>query len=355
MITISLCMIVKDEENAIGRCLNTVKDLVDEIIIVDTGSKDKTKEKVKSYGAKVFDFKWVDDFALARNYAFSKASKDYILWLDADDVIEKSEQEKFKKLKDSLTFDIDVVSMKYILAVDENNNPVTFLRRNRLVKRSNNYIWIGKVHEYLSVYGNILNADILIRHLKDKEYTDRNLKIYRKMILNNEKFSPREIFYYGNELYDNGYYIEAIEQYKKFIESDEGWVEDVKQAINKISDCYKYIGNDKEQIKYLLKALEYDIPSSELCCKIAYYFFERDNYNVAIFWYKLAMDNGPKDDEIALVNGCMSTWVPALQLCVCYCKIGQYKIANDYNEMAAVFMPNHSSVINNREYLLDKI
>ena len=98
-----------------------------------------------------------------------------------------------------------------------------------------------------------------IYDLKDKEYTDRNLKIYRKMILNNEKFSPREIFYYGNELYDNGYYIEAIEQYKKFIESDEGWVEDVKQAINKISDCYKYIGNDKEQIKYLLKALEYDI------------------------------------------------------------------------------------------------
>ena len=98
---ISLCMIVKDEEEVIGRCLGSVKDLVDEIIIVDTGSKDKTKQIISKYTDKVFDFTWVNDFSKARNFSFSKATKDYILWLDADDIILPEDREKFKKLKNS--------------------------------------------------------------------------------------------------------------------------------------------------------------------------------------------------------------------------------------------------------------
>ena len=78
---ISLCMIIKNEEKTIARCLDSVKDLVDEIIIVDTGSTDKSKEIVSKYTDKVYDFEWVEDFAKARNFSFSKATKDYIMWL----------------------------------------------------------------------------------------------------------------------------------------------------------------------------------------------------------------------------------------------------------------------------------
>ena len=73
---------------------------------------------------------------------------------------------KLKLLKESLNNTVDVISPMYVLSTDENNNPVVSLRRNRMVKRKNNYKWIGKVHEYLEVYGNILNADIAVRHLK---------------------------------------------------------------------------------------------------------------------------------------------------------------------------------------------
>ena len=75
-ITISLCMIVKDEEQTISTCLESVKSVVDEIIIVDTGSTDGTKEIVKKYDAKVYDFQWIEDFSAARNFAFSKATKE---------------------------------------------------------------------------------------------------------------------------------------------------------------------------------------------------------------------------------------------------------------------------------------
>ena len=94
-------MIVKNENLVLENCLNSVKDLVDEIIIVDTGSTDNTKEIAKKYTDKIYDFKWVDDFSKARNYSFSKATKDYILWLDADDYL--AEKETLQKINDFFT------------------------------------------------------------------------------------------------------------------------------------------------------------------------------------------------------------------------------------------------------------
>lgn len=85
VITISLCMIVKNEEMVLSRCLESIKDIVDEIIIIDTGSTDKTKEIARLYTDKVYDFKWTQDFSQARNYSFSKATKDYQMWLDAEE------------------------------------------------------------------------------------------------------------------------------------------------------------------------------------------------------------------------------------------------------------------------------
>ena len=96
--TISLCMIAKNEEKYLEQCLRSVKDIVDEIIIVDTGSTDKTKEIAKKFNAKIFDFKWVDDFSAARNESIRHATKDWILVLDADEIVEKKDIDKIKNL-----------------------------------------------------------------------------------------------------------------------------------------------------------------------------------------------------------------------------------------------------------------
>lgn len=87
MIGISLCMIVKDKEAVIERCLQTIRPLVDEIVVVDTGSADATKHLAGRYTDQVYDFQWIDDFSAARNFSFSFATKEYILWLDADDTL----------------------------------------------------------------------------------------------------------------------------------------------------------------------------------------------------------------------------------------------------------------------------
>ena len=90
------------------RCLSCVKQFADEIIIVDTGSMDSTKEIAKPYTEKIYDYVWNDDFSEARNFSFSKANMDYIFWLDADDVINKEACENILCLKKELHRDVAV-------------------------------------------------------------------------------------------------------------------------------------------------------------------------------------------------------------------------------------------------------
>jgi glycosyltransferase involved in cell wall biosynthesis len=353
---ISLCMIVKDEEVTIKRCLNSIKNLVDEIIIVDTGSTDKTVEYAKSLGAKVYDFKWIDDFSKARNYSFSKATKDYIFWLDADDILKESDVDKFKELKLSLDKkDVDSVIMNYVLGVDENGETTFSLKRNRLVKRSKNFKWIGAVHEYLEVSGSIVQKDIDIIHKKEKEYTNRNLKIYEKMLADNKEFSPRETFYFANELYDNLRYEEAIKYYEKFLNFKNNWVEDNKQACSKISHCFAILNDKENELKYILKSFEFDIPRADFCCRLGYKFLDENNYDAAIFWYTIAINSAPRKDDVSIISHDTYTYLPWIQLCVCYSKKGDFDSAYFSNEMAAKYKPDDSYIIHNRNYLKDKV
>ena len=135
--TLGLCMIVKNEEKVIGRCLESVKDLFDEIVIVDTGSTDKTKEIVSKYTDKIYDFKWINDFSAARNYSFSKSTCDFIMWLDADDVVYEKDLIKLKEEKKKLDINIEGYRMEYSYAQDEDDNTTITQKRVRIVRNEN--------------------------------------------------------------------------------------------------------------------------------------------------------------------------------------------------------------------------
>ena len=95
--TLSLCMIVRDEAEELKRCLNSVKDLVDEIVAIDTGSVDRTVEVANSFGAKVLHFKWIDDFSAARNASIEMAVSDWILTLDCDEGISQKDHAQIQR------------------------------------------------------------------------------------------------------------------------------------------------------------------------------------------------------------------------------------------------------------------
>jgi len=353
-ITISLCMIVKDEEATLERCLNSVIDFVDEIIIVDTGSTDNTKKIAKNFKSKIFDFEWIDDFAAARNFAFKKASMDYILWLDADDYIDDINREKFKLLKESLNKNVDSVTMDYSLIRDAAGNTSFSLKRNRLVKRERNFQWIGRVHEYLEVFGNIIDSDITIMHDKLKAATDRNLKIFLKMAEDKLPFSPRDRYYFSNELYYNGRYEEAIRNYELFLSENKGWIEDNKAAYNNLIRCYRIQGNDEMAINTILRYLKEYKPTGEICCSLADIFSSQNKIEEAIFWYEAALKCEPGERHLGFNNKAYYTWVPALSLVVCYSKLQNYEKAYYYNELAGLQGGDMNKINYNRRYFQHK-
>jgi glycosyltransferase involved in cell wall biosynthesis len=95
----SLCLIAKNEEAHLPACLPSVEGLLDEMIVVDTGSTDRTKEVAAQLGARVFDFPWVDSFAAARNESLRHATGDWILWLDGDELFTEADRQKFRVLR----------------------------------------------------------------------------------------------------------------------------------------------------------------------------------------------------------------------------------------------------------------
>ena len=207
MKTLSLCMIVKNEEKTLPRILEKAHLFADEIIIVDTGSTDKTKEIAKKFTPNVFDFKWIFDFSKARNFSFDKAKSKYIIWLDGDDFLLDSSIEKIVKWKNS-TSNEDVLMCNYAVAYDKNLVPSYQFLRERIVKNLPQLRWHDRVHEVIIPQGKIAKReDIVVYHGKKKEHTNRNLKIYRMMIKEGEEFSARSLFYYARELYYNGYFI----------------------------------------------------------------------------------------------------------------------------------------------------
>ncbi|MFD3156143.1 glycosyltransferase [Haloimpatiens sp. FM7330] len=350
LISISLCMIVKNEEDTLSNCLESVKDIVDEIVIVDTGSTDNTKEIAQKYTDKIFDFKWIDNFASARNYSFSKATKDYILWLDADDILLNEDRKKFKVLKQILKNNADSISMIYNYAFDKNGAVLLNFKRNRLIKRDKNFKWIGAIHEYINVQGRIIDSDIHITHKRTHSSPGRNLKIFEKMISKEIKFTPRDTYYYANELYDNKYYHKALEYYNKFLCMNDGWYENKINACHKISKYYNSIDNKEKSREYCYKSFEYDKPRAEFCCMLGLCFIQQNKWNEAVFWYELALNLKRPEDSWGFFDNSCWTWLPHLQLCVCYDKLGNHKLAYEHNEMAAKYVPNNTCILHNEEY-----
>lgn len=351
MITISLCIIVKNEEKTLGACLESVRDIADEIIVVDTGSNDETKKIAAGYTDEIYDFEWIDDFSAARNFAFSKARMDYILWLDADDRIREEEHAKFVKLKEELPPDVDAVMMKYDTGFDEAGNVNFSYYRERLVKRNRNFRWREPVHEHLALGGNVLNADIHIMHAKTGAHEGgRNIRIYEAMLAAGKELSPRGTYYYARELKDNGRHADAAQQFRRFLDEGKGWREDNIAACGELARCYAALGDKKAEFRALTQSFLYDAPRAELCCQLGYHFKGKEEYRLAAFWFETALRlEEPKDGWGFVQHDCYG-YIPCLECAVCYDKLGDPVKAELYNEMTARYKPDSPAVLYNRRY-----
>lgn len=341
MATISLCMIVKNEEEVLGRCLDSAAGLVDEVVIVDTGSTDGTKGVALAYTDRVYDFPWTDDFAAARNFAFSKGRMDYLMWLDADDVLLPEDRAAFLTLKDSLEPDVDVVMMPYHSGLDGEGRPTYTCFRERVVRNLGRDLWEGAVHEAISPFGRVIWSQAAVTHRKEGPGDpDRNLRIYESKLARGEAFSPRERFYYARELMDHRRYADGARELEGFLARGGGWVEDEIEACRLLSQCRQSLGDSSGALQALLDSFRYDDPRAEICCALGAWFQGREVWRRAIFWYELALGLPRDDRRGGFVQPDCYGFLPCIQLCVCWDRLGRRAEAEAWNRRAGGYKPD---------------
>ena len=351
MISISLCMIVRDEEEVLARCLDSVLPAVDEIVIVDTGSRDRTKEIAAEYTDKVYDFEWREDFSAARNFSLSKGTMDYLMWLDADDILPEESAAAMLELKQKLPCDTDVVMMPYAVAFDANGKSAFTYDRERLVKNNGAFFFRGRVHEVIPPVGNVYYSDVLIEHRKiGPGDGDRNLRIYQDMEKKGEYFDSRSLYYYGRELLSHREYEKGAQVLRSFLDRPDGWVENQIDATRQMAYCFYGTGEEGRALGALLEGLAYDVPRGETCCDLGRHFMDRGRYEQAAYWYRQALSAKKAERSGAFITEDCYGYLPAISLCVCYDRLGEYGLAEEYNELAETFSPGSDYCRVNREY-----
>lgn len=344
-------MIVKNEEDVLARCLESVAAAVDEIIIVDTGSIDSTKQIASEFTQNVYDFEWCNDFSKARNFAFSKASCEYLMWLDADDVITPENLEKLISLKHDLSRDTDMVYMKYDVAFDESGEPIFSYYRGRLIKNCPQAKFVEPVHETIVPFGKTINTDIAVEHRKIKSNPPRrNLKIFESLVKEKSDLSPRMLYYYGRELKDNGKYKKAAVVFRKFLKNGNGWIENNIGACRDLSQCYIAMGETEKAKLALIDSFMFSAPRAEVCCDLGILYLNEKKYKDAEFWFLTALNIKPETNTLGFVEKDYFGFIPSIELAVLYDRIGNTEKAVYYHQMSGRYKPNHPSYLANAKY-----
>lgn len=332
MITISLCMIVKNEEKLLARCLDSVADIMDEIIIVDTGSTDQTKKVAARYTDKLYDFAWIHDFAAARNFAFSKATMEYVYSADADEVLDEENRKIFMRLKENLLPEIDIVQMYYANQLDF-GTIYNFDRelRPKLFKRLRTFVWEEPIHEQIMLEPVIYDSNVEIMHLPEGSHKNRDLAAFARMTSEGKRLSKRLHNIYAKELFISGEeqdFLAARAFFETSCADTERSLDEIKEAACVVARAAR-LGQDVEKFfKYALKVVACE-GCSEICCELGRYFMEHSDLEEAIVWFY----NAVYETE-SILNIHSSGDIPLRALSECYRLAGNREQAEAFGKLA---------------------
>lgn len=357
MPTLGLAMIVKDEEKNLPRLLASTKDLYDEIVIIDTGSKDRTKEIALSAGARVYDFKWIDDFAAARNFSFSKVTSEWIMWLDADDELVPEDRARLLELKKQLG-DAEAYLMAYNYAQDAEGKPLVRFYRHRILKNDGRVQWKCPIHEHMAIPAGYREAmtNVVVTHRRGHEAAvqdrGRNIRILRKAV-QDDPSSQRMKFYFGKELYSEGEFQECVRVLEGYLEQGD-WHENMVNAHHYLAMAYSAIKQNDKAIDACMRGIRLDARWSEFYCLIGQVYYDRGDWSRAAQWFEIARRLPIPPTWGTVMMECY-TWMPADRLAKCYGELGQWDKAYEANETALMHQPSEPRMLFNREFLRDKL
>lgn len=296
---ISLCVITKNEEHCLARCLCSAQKLVDEIIVVDTGSTDNTMKIAVEHGASIFTFEWIDDFAAARNYAISKAKGNWILVLDADEALSPlSREELHNFIKQSPAEGYYFKICSYL------NHEVNAVEDYvvRLFKNVPQYRFVGAIHEQIAgsiqcskAERGLAFAPFTIEHygysakeIKEKQKFDRNTTIIQKALMKN----PQDAFLHyslGIEYLQNKYFRQAgevLEQTITLLHGDEGYIPQLLLSLLLVKLRHPEDANSEELFRKAILTLP---DNGDVYCLYGVWLMQRREFSEAAAVFEKAM------------------------------------------------------------------
>ncbi len=249
---VSLCMIVKDEEHNIADCLRSAEGLFDEVIVVDTGSTDKTREVATALGAKVFDFPWCDSFSAARNESLRHATGDWIFWLDADDRLDEDNRAKLRALFASLRDENVAYSVKCRCLPEGPGSPETLVDHIRLFRNRPDIRWKYRIHEQIlpavrNAGGHVRWSGAVVRHTGYCDAALRRRKLGRDLRLlelehAEQPEEPFTLFNLGSVTNELGRPAEALGYLRHSLQLSNPQDSIVRKLFGLIVNCHRALG-----------------------------------------------------------------------------------------------------------------
>lgn len=288
---VTFALIVRDEEHNLPRCLESIQGAVDEIVVVDTGSHDATRDVARRHTDQVYEFTWVDDFSAARQFAFDQASGDWVGWVDADDVVRGGEH--IRRLVAEAPDDLGAIYWPYQVAWDAYGHPTCQYWRERLVRNDGSYRWQGRVHEVLTTrlaWGTLHSDEVVVEHHPPDgglDHNRRNLEILEaEYAANPDNPSARLLFYLAREYADCGQRGRALETYAEHLARC-NWEDERYQALLHVAAIHLEMDESEQAIDTLLQALKVCPHWPDAYFALARVYYYRRDWHKVIHWTQM--------------------------------------------------------------------
>lgn len=274
-VRLSMCMIVRDNEDTIEACLDSAYPWVDEIIIVDTGSKDRTPEICRRFGARMYEFPWCDDFSAARNVSLERARGEWVFWMDSDDVID---QEQGRKLRELVYDDHPPDCLGYVMQVhclSDEPGQITVVDHVKVFRNLPELRFEHRIHEQIlpairRIGGTVAFTDIHVLHSGSRQTPDIRLrKLERdfrilKLDLAERPDHPFTLFNLGMTYEDAGDYATAETFLRRSIEVASPGESHLRKAWALLVNCRSRSGKTDSAIDLATSALDQFSDDKEL-------------------------------------------------------------------------------------------
>ncbi len=311
---VSVCMIVKNEEKMLDRCLSSVKGFADEIIVVDTGSTDSTVQIAESHGAKVCHHEWEDDFSKARNQSLQYATKEWIFILDADEELNRDDFPLLQELMEQEKYDL--VSINVYNVGPEGTVISSFLPSIRMFRRETGAYYHGSVHNQLKFDEDkyrVVRANVRLKHYGyglDPESMKRKVARSKALLKKQVAEEPDNFFAHFNlaQLYRGESTHPDADQCKKIIKHASVVVENADpykrgqrhlhlMSLHQLATAYFYLDDYDKAIEVCKKAIEYKSDFLDPIITLGHIYSRKRELDEARSWFMKYLDALEKFDE----------------------------------------------------------